>query len=81
MLKKEKLSHLYFADNVMIFSKGDRQSIALIKDALDEFYELSGLQASQEKSYVFLSVVYLNKKRKLCAIFWVFKRASYLSNI
>ena len=41
--RKEKLSHLCFADDVLIFSKGDRQSIALIKEALDEFYELLGL--------------------------------------
>ena len=53
--KKEKLNHLCFADDVMIFSKGDVGSMSLIKEALEEFYLLSGLKASQIKSNIFIS--------------------------
>ena len=41
----------------MIFSKGDIQSISLIREALQDFYDLSSLKASQEKSNIFLSGV------------------------
>ena len=66
--KKEKLNHLCFADDVMIFSKGDVGSISLIKEALKEFYEYSGLMASQEKSNVFLSGVPKEEKEILCHV-------------
>ena len=55
--RKEKLNHLCFADDIMVFSKGDIRSIFLIREALQDFYDLSGLKASQEKSNIFLSGV------------------------
>lgn len=49
----------------MILSKGDIDSISLIKEALKEFYEYSGLMASEAKSNIFLSDV-SQEKEILC---------------
>jgi len=53
--KKDKISHLCFADDLMIFSKRDVNSIRMIKNVLTEFQDLSGLYPNPNKSDVFLS--------------------------
>ena len=50
---KLKLSHLAFADDLMLFSRGDIPSISIIFDCLKDFEGKSGLQANALKSYVF----------------------------
>ena len=53
--KKDRISHLCFADDLMIFSKGDVHSIRMIKNVLTEFQVLSGLYPNPNKSDIFLS--------------------------
>jgi hypothetical protein len=48
--KKDKISHLCFADDLMIFSKGDVNSIRMIKNVLTGFQDLSGLHPNPDKS-------------------------------
>jgi hypothetical protein len=50
---KQKLTHLCFADDLLIFSEASVKSISIIKDALIEFEELSGLKANPSKSFLF----------------------------
>lgn len=45
-----QLSHLIFADDLMIFSKADSQSLNSIESVLRTFSLLSGLHVNQEKS-------------------------------
>lgn len=51
--EKNKIINLCFADDLMIFCKGDINSVSLIKEALDEFQGLSGLSPSPPKSHMF----------------------------
>jgi hypothetical protein len=61
--KKENISHLCFADDVMIFSKGDVNSIRMIRTVLTEFQDLSSLYPNPNKSDIFLSGA-LNAERE-----------------
>jgi len=62
--KKDKISHLCFADDLMIFSKGDVNSIYMIKTVLTtKFQDLSGLYPNPNKSDIFLGDA-LNAERE-----------------
>ena len=54
-LLKLNLSHLCFADDLLIFFKANLNSIKIIKAALLEFEELSSLKANPSKSSFFCS--------------------------
>ena len=49
-----KITHLSFADDLVIFVAADLHSVQLVKDTLDEFKELSGLLVNHSKSEVFV---------------------------
>ncbi|XP_071718302.1 uncharacterized protein [Rutidosis leptorrhynchoides] len=48
-----KITHLCFADDLILFSNGDAHSVAVLRDALNEFSGASGLIASMDKSQAF----------------------------
>lgn len=48
-------SHLFFADDLVLFAKADQKNCLVIRDALDSFCDLSGQKISNEKSRVFFS--------------------------
>ncbi|KAL9688387.1 hypothetical protein QQ045_032808 [Rhodiola kirilowii] len=47
------LSHLMFADDVIIFSKAAQTSLLMIKDVLETFYRFLGLKINSKKSSVY----------------------------
>ncbi|CAL1407738.1 unnamed protein product [Linum trigynum] len=47
------LTHLSFADDLLIFSEGSGQALKGIRKVLDAFYQLSGLQCNLDKCEVF----------------------------
>ncbi|KAJ9542248.1 hypothetical protein OSB04_028754 [Centaurea solstitialis] len=51
------ISHLCFADDLMVFSKGDLESVTVLKEVLDSFATLSGLKPNIAKSSVYFSNV------------------------
>lgn len=51
--KDLSLTHLFFADDVLLFSRGDKQSLTHTMDCLDHFSMLSGLKASVNKINVY----------------------------
>ncbi|KAL7197291.1 hypothetical protein ACSBR2_019886 [Camellia fascicularis] len=51
--KKTKIVNLCFADDLMIFSKGDIPTVQMIMQGLEEFTYLSGLTPSMSKSNIF----------------------------
>ncbi|KAH0738106.1 hypothetical protein KY290_036811 [Solanum tuberosum] len=57
MCKKVKLTHLIFADDLMIFCKGNLNSVNRVIEALTHFSVATGLEANLEKSSVFLAGV------------------------
>ncbi|XP_030494721.2 uncharacterized protein LOC115710496 [Cannabis sativa] len=50
MCRSLKIISLYFADDLIIFCKGDAQSTQVIKSIFDYFSAFSGLKANLEKS-------------------------------
>ncbi|GKB79744.1 RNA-directed DNA polymerase, eukaryota, reverse transcriptase zinc-binding domain protein, partial [Tanacetum coccineum] len=51
--KDLQLTHLCFADDLMIFCNGDLHSISVIKESLKEFSNYSGLHPNMNKSTIF----------------------------
>ena len=52
-----RISHMIFADDLMLFCKGDVKFAILMKRTMHAFSEISGLQASQEKAAVYFGNV------------------------
>lgn len=50
----QKITHLYFVNDLMVFSKVDRMSLKLIKEALDNFQDWFNIQANFFNSYIFM---------------------------
>jgi hypothetical protein len=48
-----RLTHLCFADHLLIFSTANINSVQVIKDVLGEFENISGLRANPAKSTCF----------------------------
>jgi len=48
--RQNKLNHLMFADDVIIFSKAHLPTLQIIKNNLEKFYQVAGLKANQDKS-------------------------------
>lgn len=55
--KKHEITHLCFADDLIIFSHGDVKSVKVIREALLEFQHVSGLVPSEPKSNIFFGNV------------------------
>ncbi|XP_074314554.1 uncharacterized protein LOC141649770 [Silene latifolia] len=53
-----KLTHLIFADDLMIFIRGDAPSVSAISDTLQKFALLSGLHANTEKTSIYFGGVF-----------------------
>ncbi|KAJ9536716.1 hypothetical protein OSB04_un000101 [Centaurea solstitialis] len=51
------LTHLCFADDLMVFARGDVGSVVVLKEVLAEFGSISGLKPSLAKSAVYFSNV------------------------
>lgn len=49
------LTHLFFAENVLLFCHGDKNSIAFIMNTVNKFSRISGLLPNCLKSHVFFS--------------------------
>lgn len=55
MSKRISLTHLCFADDLLIFLKGDLPSVLGIKEVIGEFNKYSGLQLNVNKCELFCS--------------------------
>ena len=55
--KAINLSHLCFADDIFLFTKGNATSVKLTMDELAKFEAFSGMQVNKKKSVVFLAMV------------------------
>jgi hypothetical protein len=53
------ITHLCFADDLMIFYQANINSIRIVRKALNDFATLFGLITNLEKTHVFLSWVYV----------------------
>lgn len=74
MCKPLKLTHLIFADDLMVFCKGDDRSVNRIVEALTHFSDVTGLIANMEKSNIFPVGVADNVKQQLLIVVGIGKR-------
>lgn len=51
--KALRITHLFFADDVLLFSRGDKDSISHLIASMDTFAKMSGLHVNPSKSFVF----------------------------
>jgi len=51
---RERISHLLFADDVMVFAEATQENAITIKRIMDKFEAMSGLRLNTEKSNLFL---------------------------
>lgn len=49
-------SHIFFADDILLFAKANLENYETISDILEEFHSLSGQKISKEKSKIFFSL-------------------------
>ena len=62
-------SHLFFADDLMLFAKADWKNCVAIKDVLESFCDLSRQKISGEKSQVFFFPnVDMDMRNDLCDV-------------
>ena len=61
--KDMKLSHLCFDDDLMVLCYGNKDSISVINDALNDFSRISGLVSNMEKSTIFFGNVNIAEQR------------------
>ncbi|XP_062104295.1 uncharacterized protein LOC133815473 [Humulus lupulus] len=62
------LVRLCFADDLIIFCKGDSKATKVLKEAFDEFSSCSGLIANQSKSHVYYGGVKESEKHSIAAL-------------
>ena len=62
-------SHLFFADDLILFARADHKNYVAIREALDSFCSISGQKVSQDKSRVFFSPnVPIEARTEMCDI-------------
>ncbi|KAJ6889554.1 hypothetical protein NC652_030338 [Populus alba x Populus x berolinensis] len=59
------LTHLCFADDLMLFCRADIDSIQVLKSSLDKFSMVSGLNINLDKSSLYLSGVDANRRNTI----------------
>ncbi|XP_074315221.1 uncharacterized protein LOC141651405 [Silene latifolia] len=79
MCGKIKLSHLMFADDLLLFSKGDVGSIMVLLRAFATFSRASGLHMSPPKTNAYLNGVPEGLRRIFCLPLEFMKDNSHLS--
>lgn len=64
--KELKLTHLMYADDLLMFSKCDLRSIKLLQDVLDKFAEISGLNMNLHKSHIYFGGCSQVQRMEVC---------------
>ncbi|GJW98174.1 RNA-directed DNA polymerase, eukaryota, reverse transcriptase zinc-binding domain protein [Tanacetum coccineum] len=66
--KELELTHLCFADDLLMLCNGDVDSLKVMKKSLEEFSKVSGLFPNHSKSTIFFGSMLENKKQELLEI-------------
>ncbi|XP_074297843.1 uncharacterized protein LOC141628630 [Silene latifolia] len=67
LCRKLKLSHLMFVDDLLMFSRGDSQSVMLLLRSFASFSRASGLEMNNDKSSIYFNGVHGSLKQQLIA--------------
>ncbi|KAL0290561.1 UNVERIFIED_CONTAM: hypothetical protein Scaly_2666300 [Sesamum calycinum] len=65
--EKLKITHLLFADDLMLFSRGDLPSIHILMECLQDFTDVSGLAINTSKSSIFTARIENNQHHGILA--------------
>lgn len=63
--KNIEITHLCFADDLMVFAEGNKRSVEGVLKVFEEFDKMSGLKISLEKSTLFLAGFTSQKREEL----------------
>ncbi|GKC20611.1 RNA-directed DNA polymerase, eukaryota, reverse transcriptase zinc-binding domain protein [Tanacetum coccineum] len=63
--KELKMTHLCFADDLLVIYHGSVESVKVIKDSIDEFSKVSGLEPNLSKSTIFFGNVNMGQQRNI----------------
>lgn len=63
--RKVGLTHICFADDLLLFTKGNTASIQLVRLILDKFAAVSGLKANPAKSCIYFGGVQQEEKMNI----------------
>ncbi|GJU27496.1 RNA-directed DNA polymerase, eukaryota, reverse transcriptase zinc-binding domain protein [Tanacetum coccineum] len=66
--KELKLSHICFADDLLVLCKGNKESLQVIKQTLEEFNQVLGLSANLGKSIISFGSIKEEYKQELLQI-------------
>ena len=66
--KRAKITHLAFADDLLLFCRADVSSVSIIQRCLEEFFLMSGLRANIGKSLIFMDGVTETVKDQLSSL-------------
>jgi len=66
--EREEITHLYLANDLMIFCKAKVPSVSLVRNCLDQFQVASGLSPNPDKSNMFFCGVDPNTKMELLGV-------------
>ncbi|XP_058759546.1 uncharacterized protein LOC131632838 [Vicia villosa] len=61
------ITHLTFADDILLFSRGDKQSIDVMMQAMDTFYSSTRLVVNPMKCYIYFGDVDIDTKQEILA--------------
>ena len=64
--KELKLTHMCFADDLLVLCKGNKGSIEVVKKTLDEFSIVSGSHPNLSKSIMFFRSIKMEEKWNCC---------------
>ena len=66
--KKLKLTHVCFAEDLIMFCHGDKESVNVIKEVIEEFRSISGLKPNYSKSTIIFGSVNEEIKKDILEI-------------
>ena len=66
--KEMSLTHLSFADDLVVFTGGDKESCRIVKDAIAEFSSYSGLMVNLDKSSLFTAGINMDGIQEISSI-------------
>lgn len=76
--KGTEISHLFFADDLILFAEADMEQAGVIKATLDDFCDASGEKVSAAKSHIFFSPNVHHTRATELSDFLGFRRTSNL---
>ena len=63
-----RITHLGFADDLIVFSHGDVHSVKVIKDTLEDSSKFSGLKVNMQKSTIFFGGLSMPEQERIIQI-------------